>query len=213
MMKNTSQYLRRGAALISVLLITFTLTVVAMFTLLVTRTESQATSAFRYNRQTASASHAVADIMHAHVNSNDGDQIEIIMDTVDVKQKPYIKNTVFFMDHTGLASTKAQAQSSQKVAQLQGDLSHAFVQLGAVTNPKLVDTQSHGFSIDNMMCRYSYDVYAIALAGNGAALREMMDNNQQTKQYFTRAELDSRSSSRKYDFIPDTPLSRPCNHI
>jgi len=215
-MKNTSKYLRRGAALISVLLITLTLTVVAMFTLLVTRTESQATSAFRYNRQTASASHTVANIMNSYMMGEGGDEIDIIMDTLDVKHKPYIKNSDYFANHTGLISNKNIATtcpSGSIVCNLQGDLSHSFVQIGAVSGLKLVDTASHGNSIDNLMCRYAYNTYAIVIAGRGAAAREMATDSKTTKQYYTSAELDTRASSRKYDFIPDQSLWHTCNHI
>ena len=67
-MKKNNHYNRSGVALITVLVVIMTLTVVALFTLLVTKTETQASSAFRYNRQTAAAAHAVSNSMLGKFN-------------------------------------------------------------------------------------------------------------------------------------------------
>ena len=195
-MKNSQKYNRSGVALITVLVIIMTLTVVALFTLLVTKTETQASSAFRYNRQTAAAAHAVSNAMLGKFNDMQSNPYETARMFQSLNEGG---SMLFFTDDlkasTGLSSKLNDPNVS---GQLAGDLSHSFIQMGAFGDLNNIGT-APGMSQTDLYCQYTITMTAVAVAGRGAAAREMADASGSTTKYFTQADLDSRVSARKYE--------------
>lgn len=196
-MKNINQYMRRGVALITVMLIVLTLTIIAVFTLVMTRMETQTSSSFKFNRQSAYAAHAVSNHMGTLLNQ-DGTAGGMNVEDPEVIFQQLMTNdarvfrTADIKGGTGLSNVAND--SALGSAQLKGDLARSVTQLGSLEDLNLVIGDVVGMSEANMYCRYNLVQTAVAITGRAAMAGS--DNN---VHYFTVASLNSRASARKYE--------------
>lgn len=200
---NYVQFARRGVALITVLLIIMTLSVIAVFTLLMTKTETQASEAFRFNRQATYAAHSVSNHMVRTLvgmgggegGSLDSNQTDLIFEIIK-RDEAVIKRTDTISPDTGLADSLTATVDNGRIL---GDLNRSITQIGSFEDLNLVIGDTVGMSDATMFCRYNMEIHGVAMAGRATAQQSYTSSGGTTQYAFTLGGLDSRVSARKYE--------------
>ena len=199
-------YSRSGVALIVVILIVLSASAIALLSLRIMHNETQATMAFKYNRQAAQAAHQAADILRIEA-SNPSNALTIAaeskrkaIETAYAAKDPskgwdtlmesvkWFKSDVF-KKYTGMDSTVVSDSTKNRLG---GDLSLPIMQSGTVgrmtTNQKMVA----GFSDGDAFCSKSMHADAYAMVGRSVGLR-----SNSTGKYYLLSDLRSRISGYK----------------
>ena len=191
-------FINKGVALVTVLLIILSLTLIAVFTLQMTKTEAQTASAFRFNRQATYAAHSVSNHMLNRLNFDDDNASDVMFQTLKTKDAQ-----IYYTDDIK-ADTGLTNMSSDTTPQiLRGDLNRSITQLGSFEDLTMVLGDTVGMSDATMFCRYTISMNAVAIGGRAAMPRP-------GKNYFTLNDLNSRVSSRKYEMAYVLYQPAPC---
>lgn len=180
-------WMKKGVALITVMLVILTLTLVAIFTLQMTKTETQAASAFRFNRQATYAAHSVSNHMLTRLEFDDDNELEVLLHRLK-NNEAMIYYTDDIKKDTGL--TNAATDDGDNL--LKGDLKRSITQLGSLEGLTMVLGDTVGMSEAGKYGRYTFSMNAVAIGGRAAQRRP-------GRNYFTLNDLNARVSSRKYE--------------
>lgn len=191
--------MKKGVALVTVMLIILTLTVIAIFTLQMTKTETQAASAFRFNRQATYAAHSVSNHMLTQLNQFGNENASDVLFQKLKTDGAQLYYTNDIKDNTGL--TNMASDTSAEI--LKGDLNRSITQLGSFEDLTMVLGDTTGMSDATMFCRYTISMNAVAIGGRAAQPKA-------GNTYFTLNDLNARVSSRKYEMAYVLYQPAPC---
>lgn len=189
--------MKKGVALVTVMLIILTLTVIAIFTLQMTKTETQAASAFRFNRQATYAAHSVSNSMMTQLNQFGNENASDVLFQQLKTDGARLYYTDDIKDNTGLTNKVSDT------GYLEGDLSRSITQLGSFEDLTMVLGDTTGMSDATMFCRYTISMNAVAIGGRAAQPKA-------GNTYFTLNDLNARVSSRKYEMAYVLFQPAPC---
>ncbi len=190
--------MKKGVALVTVMLIILTLTVIAIFTLQMTKTETQAASAFRFNRQATYAAHSVSNSMLTQLNQVDNETFTDVLFQQLKTDGARLYYTDDIKGNTGLTNKVSDTGNF-----LKGDLNRSITQLGSFEDLTMVLGDTTGMSDATMFCRYTISMNAVAIGGRAAQPKA-------GNTYFTLNDLNARVSSRKYEMAYVLFQPAPC---
>lgn len=190
--------MKKGVALVTVMLIILTLTVIAIFTLQMTKTETQAASAFRFNRQATYAAHSVSNHMLTQLNQFGNENASDVLFQQLKTDGARLYYTDDIKDNTGLTNNVSDTGNY-----LKGDLNRSITQLGSFEDLTMVLGDTTGMSDATMFCRYTISMNAVAIGGRAAQPKA-------GNTYFTLNDLNARVSSRKYEMAYVLYQPAPC---
>lgn len=198
---------RKGVALVTVVLIILTATVIALMSMKIVTSEIRMSSAFNYNRQAMRAAHAVglalATVARENAESTCSSQkVSAVRDSIasgsfvsagDVATQAVDQEELEAF--TGLRKTPGKKAEDDKEPRLKDDLARRTYLAGTTGNFSLNLQPVGGFSDGNAFSRYTMSANAYALIGSPAVALEA-----DSQEYYLLSDVNTRTSGFKREF-------------